>query len=106
MTNDELTLAHRRRQAAATKYQPNRIKLLLVAEGPPDDLSRSFYFEQGDDDGLFEHVARILFEEPPRPGDKAIYLKELKRRGVFLIDLKPDAPLGNSKHAELAEWLP
>jgi hypothetical protein len=102
---DEQTRAHHHRQAAAQKYQPNRIKLLLVGEAPPEDPSRYFYFEHGDDE-LFEHVARVLFETPPVGDDKTPYLKELKRRGVFLIDLKPDGPLGEAKHVELAEWLP
>ena len=81
-----------RRKAAAQKYQPKRIRLLLIAESPPADESRYFYFEEVKTaDFLFEEVCGVLFEEKPRL-DKVPYLKELRRRGVFLVDLKPDAP--------------
>jgi hypothetical protein len=33
------------RQAAAAKYRPEKVRLLLVAEAPPGDESRYFYFE-------------------------------------------------------------
>lgn len=80
-----------RRKIAAREYQPKRIRLLLVAEAPPSD-DRYFYFEDVKTaDYLFEEVCVVLFEEKPRH-NKAPYLKELRRRGVFLIDLKPDAP--------------
>jgi hypothetical protein len=83
--------AWNRRTAAARTYQPKRIRLLLLAESPPSD-DRYFYFEDARAaDDLFEEVAGVLFEEKPR-GDKTPYLKELRRRGVFLVELKPDAP--------------
>jgi hypothetical protein len=81
-----------RRRKAAWTYQPKRIRLLLVAESPPADEARYFYFENPESvDPLFEEVCGVLFEEVPRL-DKVPYLKELRRRGVFLVDLKPDAP--------------
>jgi len=84
--------AWNRRKAAARKYQPKRIRLLLVAESPPADESRYFYFEDAESaEPLFEEVCGVLFEDTPRP-DKGASLKELRRRGVFLVDLKPDAP--------------
>ncbi len=84
--------AWKRRQAAAAKYRPKRIRLLLVAESPPEDANRYFYFEDvRSADFLFEEVCDVLFEERPRH-DKVPFLKELRRRGVFLVDLKPDAP--------------
>jgi hypothetical protein len=83
--------AWNRRKAAARKYRPQRIRLLVVAESPPA-VDRYFYFE-GDEtaDSLFLEVCGVLFENEPR-GDKAPYLKELRRRGIFVMDLKPDAP--------------
>jgi len=81
-----------RRRAAARAYQPRRIRLLLIAEAPPADDDRYFYFEHvGTADFLFEKVCGVLFEQKPER-DKVPFLKELRRRGVFLIDLKPDAP--------------
>jgi hypothetical protein len=65
---------------------------LLVAESRPGDPDRYFYFEDVKcSDYLFEEVCGVLFEQRPRH-DKVPYLGELRRRGVFLLDLKPDAP--------------
>jgi hypothetical protein len=98
--------ARRRRQAASRKYQPKTIRLLLLDEAPPEDLKRYFYFESAASiDPLFENVCFVLFEAKPA-GDKAPYLKELRRRGIFLMELKPDDPIGNADHKELARWLP
>src|SRR5439155_22973052 len=38
-----------------------------------------------------EEVCGVLFEEKPQH-DKVRFLKELRRRGVFLTELKPDVP--------------
>jgi hypothetical protein len=81
-----------RRQEAARKYRPKTIRLLLVAEAPPEDDSRYFYFEGSDTtEPLFEQVSAVLFEGVSA-GDKTSRLKELRRRGVFVVELKPDAP--------------
>lgn len=84
--------AWNRRRLAGMKYQPKRIRLLLIGDSPPADLERYFYFEDANStDPVFEEVCAVLFEQ--RPGnDKVSCLKELRRRGVFLIDLKPDEP--------------
>src|SRR3954452_12612103 len=79
--------ARGRRRAAAERYRPGVIDLLLVAEAPPSALDRYFYFEHvRTHDSLFRHVVEgVLGERPTR--DKAPYLDELRERGVFLIDL-------------------
>jgi len=83
--------AWNRRKTAARKYQPKRLRLLLVAESPPAGAG-FFYFEDLDaTDPLFEAVCGVLFEAEPR-NDRVPYLKELRRRGIFLTHLKPDAP--------------
>lgn len=95
-----------RRKAAATKYRPKTIRLLVVSEAPPRE--GYFYFETGGPaDPLFELLAEVIFEQPPGAGDRALLLKELRRRGVFVIELKPDAPreAGDSL-APYADWLP
>jgi hypothetical protein len=80
-----------RRREAARSYQPKRVRLLLLAESPPSD-DRYFYFEdEATADNLFEDVCEVILEAKPR-GNKAPYLKELRRRGVFLAEVKPDAP--------------
>jgi len=79
-----------RRKAVARPYQPKRIRLLVVAEAPPADEERYFYFEgAATTDPLFEEVCAVLFEARPA-GDKAPYLRELRRRGVFVIEAMPD----------------
>jgi len=91
-----------RRRMAAPKYRPNRIKLLLVAQSPPEDPARYFYFEgTGSTDPLFDAVCEVMFEG--ERVDKPAALKELKRRGVFVVELKPDAPRVDEK---LAPYVP
>ncbi len=82
--------ARRRRERAAAKYRPKNIVLLLVAEAPPDELDRYFYFENvAEHDDLFREVVRsVLAEEPLR--HKAAQLRCLQECGVFVIDLKAD----------------
>jgi hypothetical protein len=81
-----------RRRVAASRYRPNRVRLLLIAESPPADAARYFYFDDVTEaDDLFEQVAGVMFEEQPTHR-KEPFLRELRRRGVYLIDLKPDAP--------------
>lgn len=77
-----------RRHEAARAWQPRRIRLLLVSEAPPDDPARDFYFA-GDDhgDALFEAVGEVLLERAPGAGDRETALRELRRRGVFVVPL-------------------
>lgn len=84
-----------RRRTAARTYQPGRTRLLLVVESPPADESDSFYFDARGSDPLFDQVCEVLFEQPP--ADKPSALKELRRRGVFVVELKPDAHRKNEK---------
>ncbi|TMQ68689.1 MAG: hypothetical protein E6K80_14035 [Candidatus Eisenbacteria bacterium] len=87
----ERTESWTRRERAAAAYCPKRIRLLLIGESPPSD-ERSFYLDDASGgDPLFEEVCEVLFEARPEES-KAPFLKELRRRGVFVIDLKPDAP--------------
>lgn len=78
-----------RRKQAARAFQPKRVRLLLVAEAPPGD-GRYFYFEDATDD-LFAEVCRVLFESDP-PRNAGPWLHELRRRGVCVMELRPDAP--------------
>lgn len=78
------------RRAAAAKYQPKggRIKLLLVAEAPPCDTDRYFYFEDVDKhDWLFRYVYEGVTGRKPTREGKAAHLAELRDAGIFMIDL-------------------
>lgn len=87
-----------RRTAAAKQYQPDKIRLLLVAQAPPEAEDRYFYFpDVAQYDGLFRAVVQVLLPHADRTRtNKASLLAELRDRGVFLIDLKPD-PIVNSR---------
>lgn len=89
------------RRAAAAKYQPTRIKLLLVAEAPPCDTDRYFYFEHVDQhDWLFRYVWEGLTGEKPDRAHKPDHLAALRNAGVFMIDLH-EANISQPTAAEL-----
>lgn len=83
--------ARRRREAAAGRYRPQQVELLLVAEAPPSSLDRYFYFEDVlEQDSLFRYVVQTVLNEAPSRAQKAEQLGRLRDRGVYLIDLKTD----------------
>jgi hypothetical protein len=100
----DVAKAKQRRDKAAARYRPKRVKLLLVAEAPPTELDRYFYFEDVPRaDYLFRGVVpSLLGEEPSR--SKARQLAALKDLGVFLIDLRPD-PFDTRSDADLVPSL-
>jgi hypothetical protein len=104
-----VTEIRQRRAAAARQYQPDKVRLLLVAQAPPDADDRYFYFpDVSRQDSLFRSVTQALLPDTePTREDKASVLEQLRERGVFLIDLKPD-PIVNSRasRAELRPYVP
>jgi hypothetical protein len=94
----EPAAALRQREAAAARYRPTRVRLLLVAEAPPAALDRYFYFEDvGGQDSLFRYVVEALLDETPSRSNKAAQLSRLRDRGVFLIDLKTNPKVGDER---------
>jgi len=77
------------RFAAAEKYKPSSVRLLLVAEAPPCTLDRYFYFESVDkQDSLFRYVWQgVTGENAGAREQKPAQLAALRKDGVFLIDL-------------------
>src|SRR5438477_11402067 len=107
MTEPELAYeAALRRRAAAERYRPAHVRLLLIAESPPPLLSRYFYFEDVEHhDGLFYDVLKALTGAVrPERGEKALYLAELMALGVFLTDMRED-PLDSRPLPDLVEPL-
>lgn len=95
--------ARLRRKEAAARYQPQHIDLLLVAEAPPGELDRYFYFEHvREQDSLFRYVSRCLLDTEPTRENKRELLEQLKALGVFLIDLQEDP----RDKTPLAEFVP
>jgi hypothetical protein len=83
--------ARQRRSRAAKKYKPAKVKLLLIAEAPPNELERYFYFEDvRAHDWLFRYVAQQILGSRPTPENKPKALAQLRDQGVFLIDLGVD----------------
>ncbi|MCW4452168.1 hypothetical protein OK344_08095 [Kaistella sp. BT6-1-3] len=81
---------------ARLKYKPEKIKLLLIAEAPPDSLNRFFYFENvKEKDFLFLAISEYFYPALKEKflishrseKIKAIILSHLKKDGIFLIDL-------------------
>ena len=92
-----------RRATAAQRYQPAAVRILLVAQAPPEALDRYFYFPDVDtQDSLFRSVARSVLGEEPTRANKAELLERLRDRGIFLIDLKEDPVDGTG----LAPYVP
>jgi hypothetical protein len=76
---------------------------LLIAEAPPSDLSRYFYFpDVSVQDSLFRNVARSILNTEPDRSNKPFLLERLRHAGIFLIDLSPQPVDGSS----LAERVP
>ncbi len=80
-----------RRQRAAEKYKPDKVRVLLVAEAPPAADDRYFYFEDvASHDWLFKGVVEVLLGRKPARSEKRACLRKLQEMGIFLIDLKLD----------------
>ncbi len=79
-----------RRERASRAYRPKTIRLLLVVESPPEGDHYFYFADAAQADPLFEQVTEVLFESAS--DDRVAGLKELRRRGVFEVELKPDAP--------------
>lgn len=89
--DNEARLARERRTESAQRFKPEKVDLLLVAEAPPKELDRYFYFEDvREQDSLFRYVCRAILEREPTRDGKPELLAELCNRGVFLIDLQDD----------------
>lgn len=80
-TPEECAAAADRRRRAAKRYRPTLVRLLLIAQTPPEELDRYFYFRRVPKaDYLFRAVVpHFLGEEPTRLAkrDQLSALREL-----------------------------
>ena len=89
------------RRAAAERYRPAHVRLLLVAEAPPNAEDRYFYFPSvGSHDSLFRYISRLVLEVEPTRGNKEELLGALRDAGVFLIDVCLD-PISDKRDLRL-----
>jgi hypothetical protein len=97
------------------KYKPDRVKYLLIAEAPPNNVERFFYYEDvREKDFLFLGVMEVLY-----PQMKTRYLlsgrdaklkeeilKKFKSDGFYLVDLS-DKPIPEDiSFIEMTYFLP
>ncbi|HEY3247379.1 MAG TPA: hypothetical protein VGK88_03670 [bacterium] len=93
------------REEARRKYVPAKIRYLLVAESPPKDSSRYFYFEDvWRGDSLFLETMKVLYAQ--RYSDartlrarKKHFLQRFKEDGFLLLDALEE-PLGKIGQSE------
>lgn len=83
-------------EQARQKYLPETIRVLFVAEAPPENERRFFYYEDvKDHDALFANLVRVLYPEYQSEHGGVIsdirinkpgILERFKNDGYFLID--------------------
>lgn len=87
-------------EQARRRYLPvDRIGILFIAEAPPADPSRFFYFEQVDHyDWLYLALMRVLYPDARKlearelRQQKADYLERFRTGGHYLVDAR-DGPM-------------
>ena len=89
-----------RRREAAERVRPENVEYLFVAEAPPADPSRYFYFEDVHDrDSLYLEVAKALFlslSVDRLREQKTIFLERLRDQRIWLIDMAEEPILSRT----------
>ena len=83
-------------EKAREKYKPKKIKYLLIAEAPPNNLNRFFYYESvvnhdylflGVTQSLYPELKDLYIENNRNSKIKKLILKKLQQDGFYLLDL-------------------
>lgn len=94
--SDDLDFLLARYRTASNKYKPADLKTLIIAEAPPCNLDRFFYFEEVPrQDSLFLEMMGVLYPEMKAqylakkrdPALKVELLEEFQADGYWLMDL-------------------
>jgi len=89
---------HDVRDRARSKYRPEKIKRLLVAEAPPDAPDKFFYFEkERERDYLYTETMKVIYDGADENGlqeRKVEFLKGFMENGFYLVEAV-DHPIGN-----------
>jgi hypothetical protein len=98
------------RREAAESFRPAVVDCLLVAEAPPTDETRYFYFETvATQDSLYLEVSKALFyslDTERLRANKARYLSRLRDQEMWLVDLAEDpVPDPGDKFHYLTTWV-
>ena len=110
------------RDLARNKYRPDHIELLFIAEAPPANDSRRFFYSVPVDigDTLFLEMMKVLYTKKAKfveydgngkPGfnakqvrnRKAEFLEKFKRDGFYLIDAVDEPMPKNAKTKKMKE---
>lgn len=93
---DDIDFLKRRYAAARNRYRPDEVRTLLIAESPPCNPERYFYFEDvRTHDSLFLEIVGVIYPELKAaylkskrdPELKAELLENFQSDGYLLIDL-------------------
>lgn len=85
---------------ARKKYLPSKPRIIFIAEAPPENIKRFFYYEKvKTGDALFINLMRVLYPELRKEHggkvedirhNKAKILKRFQDDGYYLIDALPE----------------
>ena len=83
-----------RRRRARERYKPTQLTVLFIAEAPPSNSARYFYFDDvPDQDGLFVDLLKAVYGDDfkpyvgnRRPAEKRNWLTRLQEDGYWLLD--------------------
>ena len=87
-------------EKARKKYRPIEPRIIFVAEAPPENINRFFYYEKvTNGDALFVNIIRVLYPEYRNENggnvklirsEKKQLLERLQADGYYLIDALPE----------------
>lgn len=106
LLNEDAVAIRKQIDSARAKYKPEMIKLLFVAEAPPETTERFFYYETvKDNDWLYIAIVKAIsmcddYDVKKIRANKKKILELLQQDGIFLMDLSP-VPLKWGVKAEL-----
>lgn len=95
VVNEDAIAIRKQIDDARAKYKPESIKLLFVAEAPPETTERFFYYERvKDNDWLYIAIVKALsmcddYDVKKMRANKKMILQLLQQDGIFLMDLSP-----------------
>ena len=84
------------------RYRPKKIKVLFVAESPPESSEDRFFYNWRQErwDNMYRTVMKAVFPEfEYRPGEKDNWLRKFSKHGYYLIDVT-DRPVNRLSPAE------
>ena len=80
-------------EEARKKYRPKSVKYLLIAEAPPQEKSRRFFYYENvkDQDSLFLETMKVLYptkytDAKTVRANKIIFLRQFMADGFYLLD--------------------